>query len=177
MSDQIITVDAVAWHDTVASHSDKAFDWLGAVDELGRADEIRVVLRLRSDAGGVRLETRVPRDGGHLTSIADVFAGASWGEREAAEALGLVFDGGDPRPLLLTTAFGAHPLRKDFVLGARAAKPWPGAKEPGESGGGRRRMVAPGVPDADVWGDRQGEAATPEEIAASVAGGRVRRRR
>ena len=36
-------------------------------------------------------------------------------------------------PLLLPDQFVGHPLRKDFVLAARAAKPWPGAKEPGES--------------------------------------------
>ena len=34
-------------------------------------------------------------------------------------------------PLLLPDGFEGHPLRKDFVLAARAAKPWPGAKEPG----------------------------------------------
>ncbi|MGH9251445.1 MAG: NADH-quinone oxidoreductase subunit C, partial [Acidimicrobiales bacterium] len=54
--------------------------------------------------------------------------------------------------------FEGHPLRKEFVLAARAAKPWPGAKEPGEGGPGaaapsRRRMLPPGVPDAS-WGPR-----------------------
>ena len=51
-------------------------------------------------------------------------------------------------------------------------------KEPGETvAAGRRRMVPPGVPDPDVWGEREGEPASPEEVAASVQGGRVRRRR
>ena len=36
-------------------------------------------------------------------------------------------------PLLLPPEFEGHPLRKDFVLAARVAKPWPGAIEPGES--------------------------------------------
>ena len=36
-------------------------------------------------------------------------------------------------PLLLPDGFEGHPLRKDFVLAARVAKAWPGAKEPGES--------------------------------------------
>ena len=54
----------------------------------------------------------------------------------------------------------------------------PGAKEPGETvAAGRRRLVPPGVPDPDVWGEREGEPASPEEVAASVQGGRVRRRR
>ena len=42
-------------------------------------------------------------------------------------------------PLLLPEGFEGHPLRKDFVLAARVAKAWPGAKEPGESG----RTAAP----------------------------------
>ena len=54
-------------------------------------------------------------------------------------------------PLLLPDGFEGHPLRKDFVLAARVAKPWPGAKEPGESDEGgppsRRKTRPPGVPD------------------------------
>jgi NADH-quinone oxidoreductase subunit C len=73
-----------------------------------------------------------------------------------------VFDG-HPNlvPLLLPDGFEGHPLRKDFVLASRVAKPWPGAKEPGESdhdlsaersSPGRRRMLPPGVPAPDEWG-------------------------
>ena len=61
-------------------------------------------------------------------------------------------------PLLLPEGFEGHPLRKDFVLAARAAKAWPGAKEPGESGSGapsRRKMLPPGVPDPQTWGPRE----------------------
>ena len=77
------------------------------------------------------------------------------------------------------------PLRKDDVLAARTAEPWPGAKEPGEgpaAGGGaspsRRRMVPPGVPAPEVWGDRDPALGPPDpaEVAAAVSGGRVRRR-
>ena len=61
------------------------------------------------------------------------------------------------RPLLLPDGFEGTPLRKSFVLAARASKPWPGAKEPGESEHakptGRRRVSAPGVPDPE-WGPR-----------------------
>jgi NADH-quinone oxidoreductase subunit C len=73
-------------------------------------------------------------------------------------------------PLLLPDGFEGHPLRKDFVLAARAAKAWPGAKEPGESdadGHGapsRRKMRPPGVPDPDAWGPRP-DGARPEPEA------------
>ncbi len=60
--------------------------------------------------------------------------------------------------LLLPDEFEGHPLRKEFVLASRVAKPWPGAKEPGESEHGgttsRRRARPPGVPTAEEWGPR-----------------------
>jgi NADH-quinone oxidoreductase subunit C len=123
-----------------------------------------------------------------LDSLRDLVAGAAWHEREAAEMFGLTFAGGDPRRLLLGPDFEGTPLRKDAVLGARTALAWPGAKEPGESatssaGAGaqapsRRRMVPPGVPDPTVWGDRDPDAQppSPDEVAESAVGGRVRRR-
>ncbi len=61
------------------------------------------------------------------------------------------------RPLLLPDGFEGNPLRKSFVLAARASKPWPGGREPGEGHGaaptGKRRVQAPGVPDPE-WGPR-----------------------
>jgi NADH-quinone oxidoreductase subunit C len=130
------------------------FDWLTGVDEL--EDGIGVFCHLWSVPlrHGVLLRTRVPAGGLRLASITGVFAGAAWHERETYEMFGLVFDG-HPHlvPLLLPDGFEGHPLRKDFVLAARVAKVWPGAKEPGESASGapaRRRMRPPGVPDD--WG-------------------------
>ena len=100
-----------------------------------------------------QLRTRVPRADPRLGSLIEVFPGAGWHERETYEMFGVEFDG-HPHlvPLLLPDGFTGHPLRKDFVLAARVAKEWPGAKEPGEShtGATRRRMRPPGVPDD--WG-------------------------
>ena len=130
----------------------------------------------------------MPRSEPRLASVRDVFAGAAWHEREAAEEFGVEVVGGDRRRLLLDVGSAPAPLRKDEVLAARTAEPWPGAKEPGESDAGagtagaaspsRRRMVPPGVPAPEVWGDRDPAAppADPAEVAAAVTGGRVRRR-
>lgn len=161
------------------------FDWLGCADDIGRTDTLHVTLVLRDlDDPGLTtrtLSTAVPRDGGVLPSLRTVFAGAGWHERESSELFGITFDGGDPRRLLLAPGYDGTPLRKDEVLGARAAVAWPGAKEPGESDASpsRRRMVPPGVPDPTVWGDRDADAETPtpDEVAASAVGGRVRRGR
>ena len=180
-------VDAADWRtavETALAEGYTFFDWLGAVDEIGRTDEIRVVLVLRlltTDASTRQLETLLPRHEPRLASIRDLLAGAAWPERETAELFGVEFVAGDHRRLLLGDAFTGTPLRKDDVLAARTGLAWPGGKEPGEGGGSpsRRRMVPPGVPDATVWGDRPPEvpAAGPDEIAASTVGGRVRRTR
>lgn len=183
--DEVRQVAPDHWHDAVAAAHDEGFTtWsvLTAVDEVGRADALRVVCRVRrpGSSGGLQLHVLVARDAPRLASVVDVFAGAAWYQREVHDMFGVVFDGAPIDPLLNHDE-SLRPLRKDVVLAARTAVPWPGAKEPGESGGApsRRKMVPPGVPDAAVWGDRDPATPAPsaDEVAAAVAGGRVRRRR
>ena len=138
------------------------FDFLTAVDEL--EDGFRIVCHVADHhspgPGGVVhliVCTLVPRDAAALPSVVDVYAGARWHERETHEMFGVDFTvDGEPlvlEKLLLPDQFEGHPLRKEFVLASRVAKPWPGAKEPGESDHApagttsRRRMKPPGVPD------------------------------
>lgn len=126
------------------------FDWLAAVDEL--AAGLSVFCRLWSvrHRHAVLLRTAVPTDDPHLASLTPTFAGAGWPEREAYEMFGLTFDGHpDLRRLLLPAAFEGRPLRKDFMLAARAGRPWPGAADPADRPGRRRRrrLQPPGVPE------------------------------
>ncbi|QDP95222.1 NADH-quinone oxidoreductase subunit C [Microlunatus elymi] len=185
LDDELRKIDPTDWRTAVAAAKQDGycfFDWLGAVDQIGRANTFEVVLRLvdRGEAGprAIRLRTSVPREDPRLDSIADIFAGAGWHERESAELFAITFTGGDPRRLLLADDFVGAPLRKDAVLAARSGVDWPGAKEPGGAPS-RRRMVPPGVPEPEVWGDRDPSAAEPDpaEVAESAVGGRVRRRR
>ena len=145
------------------------FDWLTAVDQTDAPGEpgFDVVCHLLDGSTPRALRRRLLRtrvaDGTALASLTPVFRGAAWHERETHEMFGLEFDGFDDgtglglRPLLLPDGFEGTPLRKSFVLAARASKAWPGAKEPGESEHarptGRRRVSAPGVPDPE-WGPR-----------------------
>jgi NADH-quinone oxidoreductase subunit C len=164
-----LTVDVPAehWVDALLLARDglgcSFFDFLTAVDELGSDDErFRIVCHVadhRSPGRVVHLvvRTRVPRDAPQLPSAVEVYAGARWHQRETHEMFGVEFtSGGEVLPLaklLLPEEFEGHPLRKEFVLASRVAKPWPGAKEPGESDHApaattsRRRMKPPGVPD------------------------------
>ena len=145
------------------------FDWLTAVDQTDDAEVpgLDVVCHLLDPSTPrslrrLMIRTRVP-EGASLSSVTVVFRGAAWHERETHEMFGLGFEGFEDgtglglRPLLLPDGFEGTPLRKSFMLAARASKAWPGAKEPGESEHtkptGRRRVSAPGVPDPE-WGPR-----------------------
>ncbi|MGW2815335.1 NADH-quinone oxidoreductase subunit C [Streptomyces sp. NPDC001415] len=160
------------------------FDWLSAVDEPGTGFRVCAHVVALGD-GRVRrllLRTTVPHAAAVLPSAIDVYAGAAWHERETHEMFGIDFSN-HPHlvPLLLPENFEGHPLRKDFVLAARVAKAWPGAKEPGESEHGgpkRRQMLPPGVPDPNDWGPLKGQlppaparpARTPRAAAGAGAG-------
>jgi len=154
-------VEVAQWHETIAALKRDGytyFDWLSAVDE--HPDGFRLVLhlaRLEPELDHLLLVTNLDRDDAAVASIADIFAGAAWHERETHEMFGIDF-GVELKPLLLPEGFEGHPLRKEFVLASRVAKAWPGAKEPGESDAdsthspSRRRIKPPGVPDPAAWG-------------------------
>ena len=56
-----------------------------------------------------------------------VYPGANWHEREVMEMFGISFTNHPNMVnLYLPTEFEGHPLRKDFPLLSRRAKPWPG---------------------------------------------------
>ncbi len=148
-------VAADDWHDTLAGLKADGytyFDWLSAVDE--EPDGFRLVAHLlRQDPWDhLVVATLLDAETPSVASVSDVYAGASWHERETHEMFGIDF-GLELEPLLLPDGFEGHPLRKDFVLASRVVKAWPGAKEPGESDHdvesrtGGRRMKPPGVPD------------------------------
>ena len=157
-----VEVSAASWLTALRAFRDRAgagwLDWLGAVDEETR---LEVVCCLRvpdgpSAGATVLLSAAVPGAEPRIASAVPLFAGAAWHEREAHEMYGVVFEGHpNLRPLLLPPEFEGHPLRKDFVLASRVAKPWPGEHEP--SGRTRRRALPPGVPDSGTPG-RSGAA-------------------
>lgn len=167
----------MTWHqDLAAARADGCTFLLDltAVDEVGRSDDIRVLARLLNpDTGAQRtVDTLVPREDPHLPDVSDLWPGAGFLQRQVHDLFGVVFDGGDNRPLIHHGA-GA-PLRKDVLLPERLDTAWPGALEPGESGASpsRRKLVPPGVPDPGVLADPESTAA---DVALSATGVRVRR--
>jgi NADH-quinone oxidoreductase subunit C len=78
----------------------------------------------------IRLEVTAPDADAHVPSLFTVYPTTDWHERETYDFFGIVFDG-HPHlvKLVLPEQFDGHPLRKDFALMTREAKPWPGAVE------------------------------------------------
>ncbi len=190
-----VDVPADRWVEAVGLARDgldcSYFDWLSAVDEL--TDGFRVVCHLADHRrGGVEhlvVRTLVPREAPRLATLSGLFAGARWHERETHEMFGVEFTADGEAlaldPLLLPEQFEGHPLRKDFVLASRVAKPWPGAKEPGEGGDdahetaspGRRKARPPGSPEPEQWGPREPGSPAPDPLAVAATGPAARPRR
>ncbi len=137
-----ITVAASGWHATVERCRDERllafdlFDCLFGVD--AREGGFDVVAVLYSTSTGNRLVLRARCEGGReaptIGTVTDLYRGADWHERETWDMFGIDFAGHpglEPR-LLTVENFEGWPLRKDFPLASRVAKPWPGVKEPAE---------------------------------------------
>ena len=148
-----------AWVDTFTRCRDEPlldfdlFDTLHGVD--AREDGFDVVAILYSTSTGNRLCLRTRCEGGRDTpvcpSLTDVYRGANWMERETWDMYGIEFPGHpalEPR-ILTVENFEGWPLRKDFHLASRVAKPWPGVKEPAElDEDGNVIERVPGIGDA-----------------------------
>jgi NADH-quinone oxidoreductase subunit C len=106
-------------------------DFTSAVD-WGPEGGFEVVTHLFSTQHhhNVRVKVRLPYEDPVCPTVSDLFPTCNWHERETQEMFGIHFEG-HPKPvkLLLSEPFEGHPLRKDFPLMTREAKPWPGAVE------------------------------------------------
>lgn len=116
------------------------FSWLSAIDwandravgdpaETPVEERYEVLSRLADvkDGDAVILSTSIGKDDPRLPTLIEVYGGANWHEREAAEMFGIVFEGHPQlEHLYLPEEFEGHPLRKTFPLLSREVKPWPG---------------------------------------------------
>ncbi len=134
----VVTVTAARYHELARFLKDDRdldcnyFDFLTGVDFTPKGRGFEVVTHVYSTRHNhhVRFKLVCDAEDPHCPTISDVWAGANWCERETAELFGIVFDG-HPHlvKLLLPEQFEGHPLRKDFALMTREAKPWPGGVE------------------------------------------------
>ena len=106
------------------------FDFTAGVDLGENGFEVVTHLYSTSRNHHVRLKLRCDKESPTAPTLSDLWSGANWHERETWELFGVHFVG-HPHlvKLLLPEPFEGHPLRKDFELMSRVAKPWPGAPE------------------------------------------------
>jgi len=139
-----VRIDRSRWVEAVAAVRDSAgldfFSFLSAIDwsnevavgeplaeTIAERYEVLVRLSSRRNNDSVTLSTDIPKDDARLPTLAGVFGGANWHEREAAEMFGIRFEGHpNPGKLYLSDEFEGFPLRKDYPLLSREIKPWPG---------------------------------------------------
>lgn len=112
------------------------FDFLAGVDERDAGFSVVIHLYSVSHRHHITLRALAPggREAPRLPTLTGVYRGANWHEREAYDMFGIEFTGHPgllPR-ILTVENFEGFPLRKEFLLSSREAKPWPGAKEPEE---------------------------------------------
>ncbi|MFN2557178.1 MAG: NADH-quinone oxidoreductase subunit C [Nitriliruptorales bacterium] len=148
------------------------FDCLFGVDERDKG--FAIIANLYSTSQRHRVLLRHLSPGGReqpvAPSLTSLYRGADWHEREAWDMFGIEFDGHPgllPR-LLCPENFEGWPLRKDFPLATREAKPWPGAKEPVEQGTEEQRedALVSTVTSAGIKGDE--EPGARDEVAAKA---------
>jgi NADH-quinone oxidoreductase subunit C len=133
----VATVTLARYHDVCRFLRDEPdldctyCDFTGGVD-FGPDRGFEVVSHLYSVSyrHNVRVKVQLPAEDPSCPTISDLFPTSDWHERETMEMFGIRFEG-HPQPvkLLLSEPFEGQPLRKDFRLMSREAKPWPGLVE------------------------------------------------
>lgn len=126
--------DLVAVVEALKSREELAFDYLRNVVGLDMQEAgLEVKYQFYSFTHGHSLQVTVPTPPGnpHVPSLTPYYGAANWHEREAAEMIGLVFDGHpNLKNLLLEEDLRIHPLLKahplqsiEIVQGIEEGKP------------------------------------------------------
>lgn len=100
-------------------HDNLTFEHATSVMGNDMIDRIEVIYHLSNYFNGVIIEltTDLPMDDLHVRSVADIWVGANWHERETYELFGVFFDGHPKLQRLLTPdTYEFYPFRKSYKL-------------------------------------------------------------
>ena len=90
---------------------------LGSATERATSLEVLHAVRNLDTDDTLFVKIAIPKETPEADSIAYVYAGAEWQEREIFDLFGVSFRGHpDPRRILLPDDYPGHPLRKDFAM-------------------------------------------------------------
>ena len=78
----------------------------------------------------VVIRTDCPRENPVIPSLAEVWKGANWHERESYDLMGIVYEGHpDLKRILLSDDWEGYPLRKDYQMPDDTLFPWEDEEE------------------------------------------------
>ena len=100
-------------------HDDLNFEQATSVCAVDYIDYVQIVYHLTNYFTGIMLEITVdlPNDDLHVASVAPIWEGANWHERETYELFGVIFDGHPKLERLLTPKdYEFYPFRKSYKL-------------------------------------------------------------
>lgn len=95
------------------------FEHTSAVTGVDWVDHMQVVYHITNYINSIVIEVTVdiPNDDLHVASVAPVWQGANWHERETYELFGIIFDGHPKLERLLTPkSYEFFPFRKSYKL-------------------------------------------------------------
>ena len=123
--DPTVTVKASAIRDVATllrGEPDLLFDSLMCLSGMDYGEEqnrVGVVYHLHSTAlrHAITVRVELPRQGGVVPTVSDIWRTAEWHEREAFDLFGMHFDQHpDHRRILLPDDWEGHPLLKDYEV-------------------------------------------------------------
>lgn len=100
-------------------HDNLTFEHCSTVIGVDYVDHLTVVYHLTNYYNGVMIELSadLPAEDPHVDSVALIWEGANWHERETWELFGIVFDGHPRLERLLTPeTYEFFPFRKSYKL-------------------------------------------------------------
>lgn len=116
----LLRIAAHKWREVVLflrDFEDHQYDYVELMAGTDYKDYIEVVVYLYSMKRRtyITVKTRTPRNAASLPSLASVFPGVNWEEREIYDLLGVHFEGHpDLRRIMMWDEWKGHPLRKDY---------------------------------------------------------------
>ncbi|MDR3075315.1 MAG: NADH-quinone oxidoreductase subunit C [Candidatus Methanoplasma sp.] len=100
-------------------HDCLTFEHVTSIMGNDMIDRMEVIYHLSNYFNGVMIEltAEIPADDLHIRSVADIWAGGNWHERETYELFGIIFDGHPKLQRLLTPdTYEFYPFRKSYKL-------------------------------------------------------------
>ncbi|MCL1978819.1 MAG: NADH-quinone oxidoreductase subunit C [Methanomassiliicoccaceae archaeon] len=100
-------------------HDNLTFEQATSIMGNDMKDHMEVIYHLSNYFTGVMIEltVKLPADDLHIRSVAEIWGGGDWHERETYELFGIIFDGHPKLKRLLTPdTYEFYPFRKSYKL-------------------------------------------------------------